>query len=169
MILRPEIPEHSQHAVAEPAPASQVRDPVCGMSVDPNTTRYRVERSGSTTTYFCSENCQKRFLADPDRYLKPLAPVVVSSPPPHSSDTPGIIYTCPMHTQILRNAPGNWPICGMTLEPLVAAQDSGTSPELRDMTRRFWIGAALAFPMLILEMAAHVSGMGLHRYVSPSA
>ena len=57
-----------------------------------------------------------------------------------------------MHPQIRRNAPGNCPICGMALEPLVAAQDGGESPELRDMTRRFWIGAALAVPMVILEM-----------------
>jgi P-type Cu+ transporter len=168
MSLRPEIRKHSQHAVAEPALASQVRDPVCGMSVDPNTTRYRVERSG-TTTYFCSEHCQAKFLADPDRYLKPLAPVATSSPPPPTSQTPGVIYTCPMHPQIRRNAPGNCPICGMTLEPLVATQDGGESLELRDMTRRFWIGAALGVPMMILEMGGHISGMRLHRYLSPSA
>ena len=137
------------------------------MSVDPNTTRYLVERSGATA-YFCSESCQAKFLTDPDRYLRPLAPVVASSPPPPSSHTPGVIYTCPMHPQIRRNAPGNCPICGMTLEPLLATQDSGASPELRNMTRRFWIGAVLAVPMVILEMGGHVSGMGLHRYLSPS-
>ena len=71
MSLRPEVPEHSQHPVAQPALASQVLDPVCGMSVDPNTTRYRVERGG-TTTYFCSEPCQAKFLAVRDPYLKPL-------------------------------------------------------------------------------------------------
>ena len=168
MSLRPEVPEHSQHPVAQPALASQVLDPVCGMSVDPNTTRYRVERGG-TTTYFCSEPCQAKFLADPARYLKPLEPAAVISPPPPSSHTPGVIYTCPMHPQIRRNAPGNCPICGMTLEPLVVTQEGGESHELRDMTRRFWIGGALAFPMVILEMGGHIAGMGLHRYLSPSA
>jgi Cu+-exporting ATPase len=74
-----------------------------------------------------------------------------------------------MHPQIRRNAPGACPICGMGLEPLVATAEGGVNPELRDMTRRFWIGAALALPVLILEMTAHVAGMSLHRHLSPLA
>jgi Cu+-exporting ATPase len=157
-----------QPVATQPRFASQTRDPVCGMSVDPNTAGYRVEH-GDTTTYFCSEHCRAKFLADPDRYLKSLEPVAASSPPPPSSSTSGIVYTCPMHPQIRRNEPGNCPICGMTLEPLVSTPEGGESPELRDMTRRFWIGAALALPMVILEMTAHVAGMSLHRYLSPLA
>jgi P-type Cu+ transporter len=72
-------------------------------------------------------------------------------PPPKR----GIIYTCPMHPQIRRMAPGNCPICGMALEPLRAGEETGPSPELIDMTRRFWIGAALAVPTVILEMGGH--------------
>ncbi|MGA9366013.1 MAG: copper-translocating P-type ATPase, partial [Steroidobacteraceae bacterium] len=64
--------------------------------------------------------------------------------------------------------PGNCPICGMALEPLMATPADGASPELRDMTRRFWIGAALALPMVALEMAAQVPAVGLHRHLSPS-
>jgi len=79
----------------------------------------------------------------------------------------GTIYTCPMHPQIRRNAPGNCPICGMALEPVSAASVSGPSPELIDMTRRFWIGTALAVPTVILEMGAHFPGLNLHHYVSP--
>ena len=77
----------------------------------------------------------------------------------------GTIYTCPMHPQIRRNAPGNCPICGMALEPVHG--ETGPSPELIDMTRRFWIGAALAVPTVILEMGGHFPGLSLHHYVSP--
>jgi Cu+-exporting ATPase len=79
----------------------------------------------------------------------------------------GTIYTCPMHPQIRRMAPGNCPICGMALEPLRAGAETGRSPELIDMTRRFWIGAALAIPTVILEMGGHFPGLNLHHYVSP--
>jgi len=79
----------------------------------------------------------------------------------------GTIYTCPMHPQIRQNAPGNCPICGMALEPVSAAAETGPSPELIDMTRRFWIGAGLALPTVILEMGAHFPGLNLHQYVAP--
>jgi len=83
--------------------------------------------------------------------------------------TSGTVYTCPMHPQIRRNAPGNCPICGMALEPVQPSLEGGASPELRDMTRRFWMGAALALPLVILEMAAHLPALNLHHYVSPIA
>src|SRR6516164_9790644 len=79
----------------------------------------------------------------------------------------GTIYTCPMHPQIRQDAPGNCPICGMALEPVSAAAETGPSPELIDMTRRFWIGTALAVPTVLLEMGAHFPGLNLHHYVSP--
>ena len=79
----------------------------------------------------------------------------------------GTIYTCPMHPQIRRNAPGNCPICGMALEPLGVSEETGPSPELINMTRRFWIGTALAVPTVLLEMGAHFPGLNLHHYVSP--
>lgn len=167
MTLRPDAPQHSQNAIAQPAPAGHARDPVCGMSVDSSAARYRVEL-GSTTIAFCSEHCQGEFLSDPDRYLKPLVAVAAGSPPPPSTHTSADFYTCPMHPRIRRNEPGNCPICGMALEPLMATPADGASPELRDMTRRFWIGAALALPMVALEMAAQVPAVGLHRHLSPS-
>jgi len=76
-----------------------------------------------------------------------------------------VIYTCPMHPQIRRTEPGSCPICGMALEPAGGAEATGPSPELIDMTRRFWIGAALAAPLVVLEMGGHF--LGLDRYVSP--
>ncbi len=65
-------------------------------------------------------------------------------------------YTCPMHPQIRQMGPGNCPICGMALEPVIATGDTGESPELRDMSRRFWIGLALTVPVLFLEMGGHL-------------
>jgi P-type Cu+ transporter len=72
-----------------------------------------------------------------------------------------------MHPQIRRNEPGNCPICGMTLEPLNVPAEGGISPELRDMTRQFWIGTALTVPTVILEMAAHLPTVHLSHIVPP--
>src|ERR1700691_4516817 len=81
----------------------------------------------------------------------------------------GTIYTCPMHPQIRRNEPGNCPICGMTLEPEGIPDAEGTSPELKDMTRRFVIGAVLAAPIFVLEMGGHLGLLKMDRYVSMAA
>jgi heavy metal translocating P-type ATPase len=70
-------------------------------------------------------------------------------------------YTCPMHPQIRQMGPGHCPICGMALEPVIATGASGDSPELRDMTRRFWIGLVLAVPVFVLEMGAHLFDLHL--------
>jgi P-type Cu+ transporter len=82
---------------------------------------------------------------------------------------PGVIYTCPMHPQIRQEGPGDCPICGMALEPVTAGVESEPNPELGDMTRRFWIGAALTAPLVLLEMGAHLPGFGLHGLISPRA
>ncbi|MDR6955926.1 Cu+-exporting ATPase [Ancylobacter sp. 3268] len=68
----------------------------------------------------------------------------------------GTVWTCPMHPEIRRDGPGSCPICGMALEPLIATAASGPSPELADMTRRFWISLVLAFPVFVLEMGSHL-------------
>ena len=68
-------------------------------------------------------------------------------------------YTCPMHPQVRQMGPGHCPICGMTLEPLLATAEQGESPELRDMTRRFWIGTALTVPVFALEMGGHLTNL----------
>jgi Cu+-exporting ATPase len=71
-------------------------------------------------------------------------------------------YTCPMHPQIRQKGPGNCPICGMTLEPVVATAGTG-SPELRNMTRRFWVALGLTVPVFVLEMGGHL--FDLHRFI----
>jgi P-type Cu+ transporter len=153
---------HHGHGVAATASPSsgQARDPVCGMAIDPTTSKHRAERDG-VLYHFCCGGCRAKFVADPTQYLKPSK--TSSKSPPQK----GVIYTCPMHPQIRQAAPGNCPICGMTLEPAGVTENAGPSAELVDMTRRFWIGAALAAPMLILEMGAHFPGLNLHHYVSP--
>lgn len=77
---------------------------------------------------------------------------------------PGTVWTCPMHPEIRKDGPGSCPICGMALEPLMVTAESGPSPELADMTRRFRFGLLLAIPVFLLEMGAHLVP-ALHRLV----
>ncbi len=79
----------------------------------------------------------------------------------------GAIYTCPMHAQIRQAAPGNCPICGMTLELVKTSAEVVRDPELANMTRRFWIGLAFTLPVFILEMGGHIPALGLHDLVPP--
>jgi Cu+-exporting ATPase len=69
------------------------------------------------------------------------------------------IYTCPMHPEIRQLGPGFCPICGMALEPVTGTPESGSSEELVDMTRRFWISFALTLPVFALEMGGHLTGL----------
>ncbi|MDX3925149.1 MAG: copper-translocating P-type ATPase [Shinella sp.] len=77
----------------------------------------------------------------------------------------GVVYTCPMHPQVRQSGPGNCPICGMALEPETPAISGGPSPELIDITRRFWVGLALSLPVLTLEMGGHLTN--LHMLLGP--
>ena len=76
--------------------------------------------------------------------------------PSRTTASADVEYTCPMHPQVRQMGPGNCPICGMALEPVLATAEQGESPELRDMTRRFWIGTALTVPVFALEMGGHL-------------
>ncbi len=113
--------------------------------VDPATAKHSAEYDGQTY-YFCCNGCKTKFTADPDKYLKPREPEPVVA---------GAIYTCPMHPEIRQVGPGTCPICGMGLEPEVFTPDTGPNPELVDMTRRFWIGLALAIPVMAVEWGGH--------------
>jgi Cu+-exporting ATPase len=142
-----------QGGTGEPHPTPAhggVKDPVCGMTVDPHKTAHRATHAGQPY-YFCSAGCRTKFLADPERYL---GPAQAAEPLPE-----GTIYTCPMHPEIRQVGPGSCPICGMALEPLLATADSGPNPELADMSRRFWVGLVLSVPVLLLEMGGHLTGL----------
>ncbi|MGE8942097.1 heavy metal translocating P-type ATPase [Leptospira interrogans] len=128
-----------------------MKDPVCGMTVNPHTAKHRADYKGRTY-YFCAARCKTKFEADPELYLNPEQRE--AEPVPE-----GTIYTCPMDPQIRQVGPGTCPICGMALEPELVTADTGPNPELIDMTRRLWIGAALALPVFILEMGGHLTGL----------
>ncbi len=117
-------------------------DPICGMTVD-EATELRAERDGRTY-YFCAEHCRKKFLSAP-----------VATAKPEESPQGRAIYTCPMHREVEQDHPGDCPKCGMALEPktVTAGTDDAENAELRDMTLRLWVGAALTLPVFILAMA----------------
>ncbi|CAM5217606.1 Cu+-exporting ATPase OS=Bosea thiooxidans OX=53254 GN=SAMN05660750_00205 PE=3 SV=1 [Bosea thiooxidans] len=144
---------HGGHHHEHEGEAGKVKDPVCGMTVDPHATTHRAQYGGKPY-YFCSSGCQSKFMAEPAKYVEPAA-ARTAEPVPE-----GTIYTCPMHPQIRQVGPGSCPICGMALEPVLATAETGPSHELIDMTRRFWIGLALSLPVVVLEMGGHLTGLG---------
>jgi P-type Cu+ transporter len=147
--------DHSHAHGGGTAEATTVTDPVCGMKVNPETSKHHFQHAG-TTYHFCCGGCRTKFEADPGKYLAPrtLAPVKA-----------GAIYTCPMHPEIRQEGPGSCPICGMALEPLEVTAEAAPNHELIDMTRRFWIGLVLALPVFVLEMGAHIPALGLQDLV----
>ena len=96
-------------------------DPVCGMTVDPSGPYQR--RHGATTYHFCSQRCQSRFREEPERFAS-------ESRPREEDLVLGASggWTCPMHTEIVRDGPGSCPICGMALDPMSPAEEE--NPEL---------------------------------------
>jgi P-type Cu+ transporter len=155
---------HSGQEVApEGAAPDKVKDPVCGMTVDPDKTAHHHEL-GDTTYHFCSAGCRAKFIANPDRYLNPPAQDPAVTHPAMGSlpeAEQGTVWTCPMHPEIRRDGPGTCPICGMALEPAEPSLEEGPNPELIDMTRRFWVSAALSVPLLVLAMGAELFGWHL--------
>ena len=158
---------HQHHVTPQ---SGAVKDPVCGMDVDPSTTEHVAEHEG-VTHHFCSEHCRSRFLADPEAFIHTSTSAPGSAPSQPAPAAPGaevVEYTCPMHPEIRQDGPGTCPICGMALEPVMVTADAGPSEELRDMTRRFWIGVALSIPVLILGMGRDLVPW-LHDNVSATA
>ncbi|SFA95889.1 Cu+-exporting ATPase [Poseidonocella pacifica] len=130
---------------AAPETYLDVTDPVCGMTVDPATAAHMAKHAGERF-YFCSAGCQQKFEADPEAFLK-------DRPAPEPMPE-GTLYTCPMDPEIVQEGPGDCPICGMALEPMMPTADAGPNPELADFRRRLLIGAPLALGVLFLEMGA---------------
>ncbi len=135
----------------------EATDPVCGMTVHRATARYMARHAGERF-YFCSGHCQARFEAAPEEHPGPR-----SGPEPAPE---GARYTCPMDPEIVRDVPGDCPICGMALEPMMPTADAGPNPELADFRRRLWIGAPLGLATLVLEMGGHL-GLPMAEWLGP--
>lgn len=148
---RDHLHEAHPHAKQEADPAEPVSHYMHGVSTE--------VKSSSSAKYFC-----------------PMCPGVESEAPgdcpkcgmalernPAWKPKSAVIYTCPMHPQIEQDHPGECPICGMALEPktIAAGADEEENAELHDMTRRFWIGAALTLPVFLLAMVHLVPGLHL--------
>ncbi len=183
-----------------------VKDPICGMDVNPAGAAGSFEHEGKTY-YFCGKGCLEKFkslagkalvvasepviarktapssalpiVAEQADYTCPMHPEV-RSPQPSACPKCGMAlepvtaqvlearteYTCPMHPEIVRPGPGSCPICGMALEPRTASAVAEINPELTDMSRRFWICAALTIPVLALGMSAMIPGRPVQNSLS---
>jgi Cu+-exporting ATPase len=138
--------------------AAAVKDPVCGMTVDPAKAAATEEYKG-TTYYFCGKGCAAKFRADPEKYLQPKAAAAKAAiGAPAAGPAPGGEYTCPMHPEVVRDAPGDCPKCGMALEPRTVSLEDEANPELDSMTRRLWIAAALTLPLLAVMVSEVLPG-----------
>ncbi|MFT7579011.1 MAG: Cu+-exporting ATPase [Myxococcota bacterium] len=162
------------------------RDPVCGMTVAEGGPHQHTH--AGEAYHFCGGGCRKKFMAEPSRYLEggkgqdhdvpsgtvftcPMHPDVEQvgpgdcpkcgmaldpkGLPPVSTKTE---WTCPMHPEVVRDESGDCPICGMALEARTVTVDEAASPELRDMTRRFWFAAALSLPLVAIVMLDMLPG-----------
>ena len=143
---------HHEHGHRHDAADGKVKDPVCGMMVDPHATTHRAQYQGKPY-YFCSSGCQSKFMVEPAKYARP-AEDGKAEPVPEVT-----IYTCPMHPEVRQVGPGSCPICGMALEPVLVSAEAAPNAELIDMKRRFWIGLALALPVFVMEMGGHLTGL----------
>ena len=132
-----------------------VKDPVCGMDVDPMATQHH-HAHGDETFHFCGQNCLTNFRGDPERYL---SGAYRETAPDAPED---VRYTCPMHPEIVQVGPGACPICGMALAPVTVSAEAVPNLELIDFTRRFWVGVVFALPLLIMAMGEMLPGFTFH-------
>ncbi len=170
----------------EPAP---VKDPVCGMSVNPGTAKHRTEYEGRTY-FFCCAGCREKFITDPERYLHPqaedaAAPGGMYICPMHPEirqqgpgdcpkcgmalepETPirAVEYTCPMHPEVVRDHPGDCPQCGMALEPRTVTAHTGPNPELLAFSQRLAVTVPLTAILLLVTMGDMLPGLHFHQWL----
>ncbi|MAS05971.1 MAG: copper-translocating P-type ATPase [Ahrensia sp.] len=119
-------------------------DPVCGMTVKLNAGKPHLNYKG-TEYHFCNPKCHDRFEADPYFYLSG------NKQKKKKAEKKNALYTCPMDPEIVQEGPGTCPICGMALEPMSGVSE-GPNHELIDFTRRLWVSAGAAIPLLIITM-----------------
>ena len=145
----------------QPAPAgtgATAIDPVCGMTVQPATAAGSYEYLGKAY-YFCATSCLTKFRTDPTYYLTPPEQRTPRALPVPSG---GVVeYICPMDPEVLETQPGACRICGMALEPKIVSLEDERSPELEDMTRRFWICLGPSLLVMLLAMADMIPGLAL--------
>lgn len=142
-----------------PTEPAGLKDPVCGMDVS-TASPHHLEHEGRPY-YFCSAGCLAKFSADPAAYAgaPKAAPAPAAAREPDTAGQGGeTLYTCPMHPEIRQGHPGNCPICGMTLEPVMPSLDDDDNPELKSFTRRFWWTLPLSVVVTLLAMFGHQLG-----------
>ncbi|MBV9248035.1 MAG: heavy metal translocating P-type ATPase [Acetobacteraceae bacterium] len=152
-------PRPRRHTQDDVHGAATAVDPVCGMTVDPRTSKHRFEYKGETF-HFCCMRCRERFALEPAKYLERAE----TTPAP---EAPGATWTCPMHPEIRQDHAGSCPICGMALEPALPSTEAGPNPELSDMSRRLWAGLVLAVPVVLFAMADMLPGIDLGGVLPP--
>lgn len=137
----------SQHAHHASHHEATMKDPVCGMTVDPATTPHHAEHEGHTH-HFCAASCKQKFIANPAMYLHEHREPAVA--------IPGAIYTCPMHPEVQQDGPGDCPKCGMALEPMMPSLDEDDSTEVQAMQRRMGWLLGLTLPVFLIAMLPHL-------------
>lgn len=166
----------SKHDEAGRVKSEAAIDPVCGMTVEPDSAAASYEYQDKTY-YFCSPHCLEKFRKDPDALTRPQATPLVGIQRPRSqhdenNQIPGAqtsdrildsVYTCPMHPEVVRDGPGSCPICGMALEPRTASLAQEENPELREMSLRFWVSVVLSVPLLLIAMSEFIPALDLER------
>jgi Cu+-exporting ATPase len=130
----------------------ELKDPVCGMNVDPKNAAGK-SNYNEAAYYFCSTHCKTKFNSNPESYLsdKKLEKTVIQ-------EGANVKYTCPMHPEVISDKLEDCPICGMALEPMEILLEDTENPELIDMAKRFWVSTALALPLLIIAMGGMFTG-----------
>ncbi len=152
--------ETVRHGEMIATPAGSHVDPICGMSVAPETAAGNYEYNG-TTYYFCSTGCLNKFKQNPEGFLKE------KKPETKIAESEGVEYTCPMHPEIVQIGAGTCPKCGMALEPKTFSLDDAPDPEYVNMKRRFWISAVLTIPVFLLAMAEMIPSIAPQHFISP--
>lgn len=122
-------------------------DPVCGMSVNPDTSSYFCKFKDQKFS-FCSSHCLDKFKKNPAQYLDPKSVGLDASP---TSD----LFTCPMHPEIELSHPGSCPICGMALDPKFPDNPTDSS-ELNEMQKRLCWGVIFVLPLLFLHLTSFI-------------
>lgn len=129
-----------------------VKDPVCGMMIDPKTAKGGKSSFEGHDFYFCNPKCKTKFDINPHAYLHSGTEKVVSTEDKEK------VYTCPMHPEVRQKGPGNCPICGMALEPEEISLEEEENPELIDFTKRLKVCVPLTIPLLALAMSDLIPG-----------